>query len=225
MILVIDTCTERLLVAKRTEQPARSDQWVNLDSQGNHARELLQAIGELCGEERPTVVGVTLGPGSFTGVRIGLATAKGLAEGWGVPLVGLDNLQAMAQAWARLAPGSPAAVLPIIDGRKHKFYGALYRAGRPLIPPSDFAPEDWKTAVLGETEGPVVLSGYQGPLLAQALGPLPNQWSVLPLNDWSPDLLDQAQALWTEGRFLPPEAAPRYLRLSEAEENLQKRST
>lgn len=225
VILVLDTCTERLLAGVR--EPGAPDRWANLDSRdlegvpGNHARDLLPTVERLLGGRRPTVVGVSLGPGSFTGVRIGLASAKGLAEGWGVPLVGLDNLEAMAEAWARLAPGSPAAVLPAIDARKKKFYGALYREGRVLAAPADRSPEAWVSAVRELWPGPVVLSGYQGSLLAQALGPeLPAGWTVLETPDWVPGLLDQAVRAWEARAFLGPEAGPRYLRLSEAEETL-----
>jgi len=223
MMVVLDTCTERLIVGVRSGE--HRDRWFNLDSQGNHARDIVPVIESLLRGAKPDVVGVALGPGSFTGVRIGLATAKGLAEGWDIPMVGLDNLEAMAQAWSSLVPGSPAAVLSVIDARKKKFYGALYQAGKTLLPPADLAPELWLDRIAGLWSGPVVLSGYQGNFLAQALGSaLPRDWSVLPVKDWTPGLLDQAQSAWIEKRFLGPDAAPRYLRLSEAEENLQQRS-
>ena len=228
-ILVADTCTERLIVGLRTDSKdlgmPPEDRWINIDSQGNHARDILPAIQELLETENPEVLGVALGPGSFTGVRIGLATAKGLAEGWRIPLVGLDNLRAMAQGWAALVPGSPAAVLPVVDARKKKFYGALYSDGRELVPPADLEPDTWVTEVRNVWAGPVVLSGYQGALLATALGGrLPPDWSVLETRDWTPGLLDQAARAYGAGRFLDPGAGPRYLRLSEAEENLRSRT-
>jgi tRNA threonylcarbamoyladenosine biosynthesis protein TsaB len=224
VILVLDTCTERLLAGVRV--PGQADRWANLDSRGsqggpgNHARDLLPVLESLLEGQRPDVIGVALGPGSFTGVRIGLASAKGLAEGWGVPLVGLDNLAAMAGAWSRLAPGSGAAVLPAIDARKKKFYGALYAGDQVLIEPSDREPRAWVDAATQAWGSEVVLSGYQGSLLAEALGPdLPAGWSVLETRDWTPQLLDEAGRLGVDGPFLGPDASPRYLRLSEAEEN------
>ena len=223
LLLALDTCTERLIVALRNGSEV--DRWTNLDSEGNHARDLLFAVEDLLEGRVPDAVGITVGPGSFTGVRIGLASAKGLAEGWGIPLVALDNLAAMADAWNRLVPGSDAAALPVVDARKKKFYGSLSFEGNVFVEPSDLTPHDWLDAVRRAWSGPVVLTGYQGLLLAEALGELPDDWSVLPVHDWTPGLLDQLETGWGAGRFLPPEAGPRYLRLSEAEENLRSRST
>lgn len=220
LLLALDTCTERLIAGIRPEAGNAADQWVNLDSQGNHAQDILPAVQDLLKGRRPDAVGIALGPGSFTGVRIGLATAKGLAQGWDVPLVGLDNLSAMAEAWRRLAPESEAAVLPVIDARKQKFYGALYRKGRVLAAPADRGASDWVAEAGAVWQGPVVLSGYQGSVLASALkSGLPPEWSVLDLRDWAPGLLEQLEQGWRTGLFLPRDAAPRYLRLSEAEEN------
>jgi len=225
LFLALDTSTERLIVGLRSTDPQRTDRWTNLDSQGNHARDLLPVTEDLLEGQVPDVVGITLGPGSFTGVRIGLATAKGLAEGWKVPLVGIDNLAAMADGWRRLVPGSPAAVLPVIDARKKKFYGLLSDENHTLVEPSDLSPEAWIAAVAAVWQGPVVVSGYQGALLVEALGTgLPQGWSVLPLHDWAPGLLDQTERAWIDGTFLSADAGPRYLRLSEAEENLRSRS-
>ncbi len=219
-LLAIDTCTERLIVGVRGSE----DRWLNLDSGGNHARDLVEAAGSLLGSARPEAVGVAVGPGSFTGVRIGLAAAKGLAEGWDVPLVGLDNLAAMAASWTRLCPEFPGPVLVAIDARKGKFYGALYRRAEVLVAPSDLSPHEWLEAVGRVWSGPINVSGYQGGLLAEAWGAdRPDEWAVVPGHDWAPHLLDQTESGWRERRFLQPEAGPRYLRLSEAEEERLKR--
>lgn len=225
LLLAIDTCTERMIVARRTSTPGLTDRWINNDAQGNHARDVIPAIESVLEGQRPDAIGIALGPGSFTGVRIGLATAKGLAAGWGIPLVGLDNLEAMADAWARLAPGSDAAVLPVIDARKQKFYAGVYRNGQALVAQGDRSAFAWVEATRAAWTGPVVLSGFQGTVLAEALGPgLPSDWTTLDTLDWSPGLLDQLEENWRASRFLGADAAPRYLRLSEAEENLRSRS-
>jgi len=230
-LLALDTCTERMIVALRSGGPEEVDQWINLDSKdeqglGNHARDLLPALEKLLDGRKPEVLGVALGPGSFTGVRIGLATAKGLAEGWGIPLIGLDNLHAMADAWRRLVPSSKMAVLPVIDARKKKFYGTLETSEGVLIPASDLSAESWLHTVRTVWTGPVVLSGYQGALMSGILGTqLPSDWTVMPVNDWTPGLLDQLEQKWRKREILAPNASPLYLRLSEAEENLRLRSS
>ncbi len=220
ILLAIDTCTERLIVAVR----GKTDRWINVDSGGNHARDLIEVAQSLLGGDRPDVVGVSVGPGSFTGVRIGMAAAKGLSEGWNVPLVALDNLAAMASSWRVLCPSFDGPVLVAIDARKAKFYGGLYHDSQILIPPADLSPADWLAAVRGMTKVPVHVSGYQGALLAAAWGAdRPADWVVVPGHDWTLPLLNQTEREWKANRFLPREAGPRYLRMSEAEEERLKR--
>ena len=72
-------------------------------------------------------IGVTVGPGSFTGLRVGLAFAKGLGLALGRPVVGVGVLHALAQAAA--PAGSCAAV---IDAGRGRFYLQLFEAGEPL---------------------------------------------------------------------------------------------
>lgn len=68
------------------------------------------------------------GPGSFTGVRVGLAAVKGLAEGAGKPAIGVSNLQALAGF------GSKPLRAAVIDARRGEVYGAVYDAGlRPVV--------------------------------------------------------------------------------------------
>ncbi len=67
-----------------------------------------------------------LGPGSFTGLRVGMATAKGLARGADIALVGASTLQSMAHRAALAHPGVP--VCAAIDARKHELYAGVYTA-------------------------------------------------------------------------------------------------
>jgi tRNA threonylcarbamoyladenosine biosynthesis protein TsaB len=96
-----------------------------------------------------SAIAVALGPGSFTGLRIGLSYAKGLAMALGVGLVGVPTLDAMALC----AVGSPCVrsgvtICPVLDARKGEVYAALYRAvddalekvvGEQVAPLEDFA--------------------------------------------------------------------------------------
>ncbi len=88
------------------------------------------------------------GPGSFTGVRVGLAAAKGLAEALGCPAVGISNLEAIA--WHGTAP----LRAPVVDARRGQIYGAVYDAQLNLVSPEVVSPfPEWLAALpAGEIE-------------------------------------------------------------------------
>lgn len=69
--------------------------------------------------------GAVLGPGSFTGVRIGVSTVKALAHAAGKPCIGVDALQALAANMS----GFDGVICPILDARAQQVYGAMFRAG------------------------------------------------------------------------------------------------
>lgn len=97
-------------------------------------------------------IAVVTGPGSFTGVRIGVSTAKGLAHGAGKPCVAVDALEAMAAG----AGGFEGTICPIQDARAGQVYGAAFKAapGRPgrLMADTPMKLEDYVEAIrpLGE---------------------------------------------------------------------------
>jgi tRNA threonylcarbamoyladenosine biosynthesis protein TsaB len=79
------------------------------------------------------------GPGSFVGIRIGLATARGLATSTGVPAVGVCTLDALGRALSEVSDGEALAVL---DARRGEVFAALYAAGKRLWEPLVLAPEE-----------------------------------------------------------------------------------
>jgi tRNA threonylcarbamoyladenosine biosynthesis protein TsaB len=99
-------------------------------AKSNHAENILPLVDSVLHRaaiKLPDLAGiaVSIGPGSFTGVRIGLSTVKGLAYEANVSVVGISTLHAIA---ARVA-GFDGIVCPILDARKHEVYAAVFRKG------------------------------------------------------------------------------------------------
>ena len=110
---------------------------------GGHAERIFSAVTEALDAAalKRTDIGLVacdIGPGSFTGVRVGVASAKGLALGLNVPLVGVGSLEAMAAAaFATGAAGPQDVVVAVIDAKKQEFFLAAYDAsGQTLWTPA-----------------------------------------------------------------------------------------
>jgi tRNA threonylcarbamoyl adenosine modification protein YeaZ len=95
-LLVIETATAACSVAVLADGAVLAERH-ELVGRG-HAERLIPMIGELPGGGRADAILVDVGPGSFTGVRVGLAAARGLAIGWGVPVHGYSSLALLAAA-------------------------------------------------------------------------------------------------------------------------------
>jgi tRNA threonylcarbamoyladenosine biosynthesis protein TsaB len=110
---------------------------------GGHAERIFLAVTEAldAAAVKRSAVGLVacdIGPGSFTGVRVGVASAKGLALGLGVPLVGVGSLEAMAAAAFATGAARPQDVVAaVIDAKKQEFFLAAYDAsGQTLWTPA-----------------------------------------------------------------------------------------
>jgi tRNA threonylcarbamoyl adenosine modification protein YeaZ len=97
LLLVIESATAACSAALLGVDGAPIDERHEIVGRG-HAERLAPMIAELIGPRRPDSILVDCGPGSFTGVRVGLAVAHGLAIGWGVPLAGYSSLALLAAA-------------------------------------------------------------------------------------------------------------------------------
>ena len=158
-ILALDTATETLAVAA-----VRGDTWVAHSRHCGlqHAAQLAPLIDRVVADLEMTVaqvelIAVGVGPGSFTGVRIGVATAKGIAAASGAHLAGVCGLDAMAWEQRHVS----GLVVPVIDARKGRFYGACYRNGQRVGPYLDQQPAAMaETVRAAATPGePVLLTG------------------------------------------------------------------
>ncbi len=199
----------------------------SLQTKVTHSRRLLSAIEYLltqaeCDWDVICGIAVSLGPGSFTGIRIGLSTAKGLAMATGKPLVGVSTLDALAGQFAYL--DKPLCV--VLDARKKEVYAAFYeclgdgsvkRTSDNLVLP----PERLAAAIAV----PTVMAG-DGAVLYRDLfaSALADNALLVDGGCCFPRAAAVGKAAWPRFRqqaFLDPAlAAPLYIRASDAELHL-----
>ena len=139
-ILAIETSTERGSVAllDGSTAVARAD----LPTRERHSAGIVPLLDGLLGASGWTLrdleaVGAGLGPGSFTGIRVGLTVARGLAFSLGIPLKGVSSFEALARG-----AGGEGRVAVFSDARRGRIYGALY---------------EWRGAVLSALRPPFCL--------------------------------------------------------------------
>ncbi len=211
-ILALDCATESLVVALR----AGSCVYTRTVREGlRHAQTIApqveQTLAQASLQARDLgLIVAGVGPGSFTGLRIALATARGLARGASCPLVGVCTLDALAwplQTWAGL-------VVPVLDARRGRVYAALYRSGSRVCEPQDLTTEE--LAGLTEGERAVVLTG---PFAREAGAAAALARCAIDPAHGAPDgvaLLDLGAATHERGGQ-GGDVVPVYLRRSEAE--------
>lgn len=165
-----------------------------------------------------TGIGITTGPGSFTGLRVGIAFAKGLALGLNLPIGGVSSLMALAHPYLKSGLITAAAV----DAKKGQLFGAAYDGqGREILPPGAYRPTDFALE-LAKLNLPVQIVGNGGEHYEELTGPLADRLTVADPKHWEIDpcvVAELAAKELEEGRGLAPgEVVPVYLRRSEAEE-------
>ena len=132
LFLAVDTSTLRLSAALVQGEEVVAQ--VDLEAERGHGRQLLALCDKITKEAGSSLAqidafAVGLGPGSFTGLRIGLALFKGLAFAYQKPLFGGSSLRAAAARYAKVG----ALLCPCMDARKAEVYTALYRAQEGLV--------------------------------------------------------------------------------------------
>ncbi|MDY6837861.1 MAG: tRNA (adenosine(37)-N6)-threonylcarbamoyltransferase complex dimerization subunit type 1 TsaB [Thermodesulfobacteriota bacterium] len=150
-ILAIDTSTRAGSVALLDDDTMVAE--LQVSSSETHAKRLMTVIDATLGLaglglEALDAFAVTIGPGSFTGLRIGISAVKGFAFATGKPVTGISTLDALAHPF----PWFPGLVCPLLDARKGEVYTALYRCGTPETlkkVSSDCAvhPEEWLAGI------------------------------------------------------------------------------
>lgn len=139
IILHIETSTQVCSVALSENNKCIFS--VSNDEGMNHAALLSTFIQEALDilkqtGRRPDAVAVSSGPGSYTGLRIGVSTAKGLCYGLGIPLISISTLEIMAIAAIKNnTPNTEDYFIPMIDARRMEVYDAVFDAGLNLQRP------------------------------------------------------------------------------------------
>jgi tRNA threonylcarbamoyladenosine biosynthesis protein TsaB len=211
--VAIDTATEILSVG--WESGGRYFE-TSISAGLRHSEYLLPALDgltALAGSREPIELVVCMrGPGSFTGLRIGMATAKGLASGNHCPLVAVPTLDVLADGFDYF----PGIVVPVIDARKQRVYAALYSSGTKKSGYLDITPGKLATSLPGDS--PVLFTG-PGSRIFTDLVASRSRWNIDPKSAAS-----RARSLLSLGKSrlakLGPDSAdlgPVYLRRSEAE--------
>jgi tRNA threonylcarbamoyladenosine biosynthesis protein TsaB len=216
LLLALDTATEKGSLAL-----AEADRLLGegfLHSPGAYLQRLLPALEELLRAagrhlHEITAIAVSQGPGNFTGLRIGLATAKGLAWALGCPLTPVPTLEALAAAFAF----QPHPVAVLMDAKREEAYLGLFRC-RGEVPEPLTEPRRLPVTALPPLLTPPLL--LTGPGL-NAYGDFLRQHLSLEVS-WAPPELrhPRAASIARLGRLRleqgltapPPQLTPTYLR-------------
>ena len=221
-VLALDTATEIGAIALVEEDTLLAQTQLRVEK--THSQNLWRAIRFLLAEtgwdlEQIDLWAVSTGPGSFTGVRIGMATVKGLAWATQKPVIGVSTLEVLALS---VTP-TPYLICPILDARQQEVYFAFYRrtpAGAVVMvrEPGHLRP----LALVQEIQEAAVFVGngvrrYQE-IFKEHLGPralFPEVWGH-PLSGFALSVIAQKRFRQGEGRNAR-EVSPLYLRPAAAE--------
>jgi tRNA threonylcarbamoyladenosine biosynthesis protein TsaB len=221
IILGIETSTSTGSVAVASENGIIALYSLNIEA--THSERLMSTVDRVlkdAGMDLSRIDGfaVAIGPGSFTGLRIGAAAVKGLAFATGKPIAAVSTLEALA---GRLA-FSAYPVCPILDARKDEVYAALYRLDGSV--PVPLMPEAVMPvgALSDKIEGKTVFTGEASRIYRKELEDLFGDRALFASNSAvlpsAAAVAELGLALLMEGkRTDPDELTPRYLRRPEAE--------
>lgn len=210
-ILAFDTSSTALSVALLEDEHMVAE--LTLTVKKNHSISLMPVIDFLvdqAGWEPADLdrIVVAKGPGSYTGVRIAVATAKTLAYSLGIDLVGLSSLLALADL------ETEGVLIPIMDARRNNVYAGIYDAKKQAVMPEQhIAMESLLDTAKAYPD--VTFVGEVSPFKDQIMAALPEAkvWSTLP----SASLLGRIGASQTPEEI--DTFVPNYLKRVEAEEN------
>lgn len=173
--LAIDTATETLSIALGGGGEVIGE--TEIAAGRSHLELLLPAVDRLLASHRVSLsdleaICVGIGPGTFSGLRVGVATARGIAQGLGLPITGSGSLEALAGGLAALPETRGSHILPVIDAKRGQVFSRLFLpddAGE-LRPRSEIMclePDELVAAVSRRVSGPVFAGGDGAELYAR----------------------------------------------------------
>jgi tRNA threonylcarbamoyladenosine biosynthesis protein TsaB len=167
LVLALDTALDRTAVAVTDGRRLAVARTQAMDR--GHAERLFGLLGDILDEAGVGVgdvdrIAVTVGPGSFTGIRVALAAARGLGLATGRPVVGVGTLDALAASCPEPVDGP---ILAVIDARRGELYAALYAPDGSTLEAPFVADADRVIDRIADRAGAVVGSG--APILSHAL--------------------------------------------------------
>ena len=224
-ILAIDTSTLVSSVAIAT--PGALIAELTLQARKTHSERLMSHIASLLqmaelDVKKLKAIAVSLGPGSFTGLRIGLATAKGLAYALKIPLIGVPTLTALAFS----CPVAGSYLAPMLDAQREKVYQAVFewQDGKleEIIPARVIAFDEAYTELLKMSK-PCVILGEAAKMYREKISSPAPPHITMPR---AGSIAVLAQKMFQNGEFQDIFALePLYIRRSEAEEIWERRNS
>lgn len=213
-VLAFDTSTEIFSICLKTAE----NRYDFSSSRGfKHSETLVSEIDLFLKREKISVADLDLivcsgGPGSFTGLRIGIATAKGLSLGSGVPMVTIPTLDMIAYGLDYF----DGIVVPIIDARKKRYYTALFRNGEKISDDLDLNSEDLFAKLKNHDK--VLLTGPDAYNFSQIIE-MDSKFSLDRINikAWAGNLVSPGLEKFNLSGPSQDTEGPLYLRRSEAE--------
>ena len=212
--LAFDTSTEILGICLEQD-----DKYYSYTAKAGlkHSENLLKEIDHLYSssgvdKKSTELIVCAKGPGSFTGLRIGMSIAKGLADGFGCPIVSVPTLDILAYGYSYLK----GAVMPLLDAKSGKVFTAVYENGKRVTDYLDIEKE--KLGGIFTTYPEVFLTGSYAPAIMELY---PDQKMLTLDPDWDSCRIQSCLALGKDiflgGMKDLENSGPIYIRPSEAE--------
>ena len=220
IILGIEAATRVASVAVISEEKILAE--ISQEAKLTHSETLLPQIEQalkIANVEKVDAVAVSIGPGSFTGLRIGLATAKALCYAWNIKIIGVPTLQAISYHF----PTSNAIIIPMLDAQKNRAYCQKFKNCRALSK-LEIKSIDEIVAGAGNIDAEIFLCGD---VLHKIKIDLPQNVKIAPINCRMPRAVNVAlfgkNLIDAGGISNVMNIEPLYIRRSEAEELWEQR--